>query len=56
MLRVTELKLPLDHGEGELRAAILARNPEDARSAMIEHLDKVHQRFSASWRQAHPPA
>ncbi|MBS0500098.1 MAG: FadR family transcriptional regulator [Burkholderiaceae bacterium] len=39
-----------------VRAAILARNPEDARSAMIEHLDKVHQRFSASWRQAHPPA
>jgi DNA-binding FadR family transcriptional regulator len=32
--------------------AIAARNPAAAREAMHEHMDKFHQRFSASWRRA----
>lgn len=32
--------------------AIQARDPEAARAAMHEHMDKSHQRFSASWRRA----
>lgn len=36
-------------------AAIAARNPEAARAAMHEHMDKSHQRFSASWRRARAP-
>jgi DNA-binding FadR family transcriptional regulator len=33
-------------------AAILAHDPQAARSAMQVHLDKSHARFSASWRRA----
>lgn len=33
-------------------AAITARDPDAARRAMHEHMDKSHQRFSASWRKA----
>jgi DNA-binding FadR family transcriptional regulator len=32
--------------------AIAARDPDGARRAMHEHMDKSHQRFSASWRRA----
>jgi DNA-binding FadR family transcriptional regulator len=35
-----------------IRDAIAARNPEAARAAMHAHMDKAHQRFSASWRRA----
>jgi len=39
-------------GEHELILdAIAARDPAAARSAMHEHMDKFHQRFSASWRR-----
>jgi DNA-binding FadR family transcriptional regulator len=34
--------------------AIAARDANAARSAMHEHMDKAHQRFSASWRRARP--
>ncbi|HSV57428.1 MAG TPA: FadR/GntR family transcriptional regulator [Variovorax sp.] len=37
-----------------IRDAIAARNPEAARNAMHTHMDKSHQRFSASWRRAKP--
>jgi DNA-binding FadR family transcriptional regulator len=37
-----------------IRDAIAARNPEAARAAMHTHMDKSHQRFSASWRRAKP--
>ncbi|VTU19311.1 FadR/GntR family transcriptional regulator [Variovorax sp. PBL-E5] len=36
-------------------AAIVARDPDAARMAMHEHMDKAHQRFSVSWRRAHAP-
>ena len=40
-------------GEHEaIRDAIAARDPVAARSAMHHHMDKAHQRFSASWRRA----
>ncbi len=32
--------------------AIAARDPAAARDAMHQHMDKFHQRFSASWRRA----
>ncbi|MDB5732017.1 MAG: transcriptional regulator, GntR family [Variovorax sp.] len=35
--------------------AIAARDAQAARAAMHEHMDKSHQRFSASWRRAHAP-
>lgn len=35
-----------------IRDAIAARDAAAARSAMHEHMDKSHQRFSASWRRA----
>ncbi|MDM0055837.1 FadR/GntR family transcriptional regulator [Variovorax fucosicus] len=35
-----------------IRDAIVARDPAAARAAMHEHMDKSHQRFSASWRRA----
>jgi len=35
-----------------IQAAIVARDPLAARGAMHHHMDKSHQRFSASWRQA----
>jgi DNA-binding FadR family transcriptional regulator len=35
-----------------IRDAIAARDPEAARAAMHAHMDKAHQRFSASWRRA----
>ncbi|MEO5737111.1 MAG: FadR/GntR family transcriptional regulator [Variovorax sp.] len=35
-----------------IRDAIVARDPDAARAAMHEHMDKSHQRFSASWRRA----
>ena len=35
-----------------IRDAIAARDAEAARSAMHVHMDKSHQRFSASWRRA----
>lgn len=35
-----------------IQAAIVARDPVAARAAMHQHMDKSHQRFSASWRQA----
>jgi DNA-binding GntR family transcriptional regulator len=31
--------------------AIAARDPAAARDAMHQHMDKFHQRFSASWRR-----
>jgi DNA-binding FadR family transcriptional regulator len=35
-----------------VRDAIAARDAEAARAAMHAHMDKSHQRFSASWRRA----
>ncbi len=35
-----------------IRDAIVARDASAARTAMHEHMDKSHQRFSASWRRA----
>jgi DNA-binding FadR family transcriptional regulator len=35
-----------------IRDAIAARDADAARSAMQVHMDKSHQRFSASWRRA----
>ncbi len=35
-----------------IRDAVVARDAEAARSAMHVHMDKSHQRFSASWRRA----
>ncbi|KWT82755.1 MULTISPECIES: FadR/GntR family transcriptional regulator [unclassified Variovorax] len=35
-----------------IRDAIAARDAEGARRAMHVHMDKSHQRFSASWRRA----
>ncbi|MDM0114657.1 FadR/GntR family transcriptional regulator [Variovorax sp. J22R133] len=35
-----------------IRDAIAAHDPDAARAAMHEHMDKSHQRFSASWRRA----
>ena len=35
-----------------VRDAIAARDATAARAAMHEHMDKAHQRFSASWRRA----
>lgn len=35
-----------------IRDAISARDAAAARAAMHEHMDKSHQRFSASWRRA----
>ncbi|MEJ8854727.1 FadR/GntR family transcriptional regulator [Variovorax robiniae] len=32
--------------------AIVARDPDAARAAMHAHMDKSHQRYSASWRRA----
>jgi len=37
-----------------IRDAVAARDAEAARAAMHEHMDKSHQRFSASWRRAKP--
>ena len=37
-----------------IRDAIAARDPQAARAAMHIHMDKSHQRFSASWRRAKP--
>ena len=34
-----------------IRDAIAARDPAAARAAMHEHMDKSHQRLSASWRR-----
>lgn len=36
-------------------AAIRDRNPDAARAAMQQHMDKSHARFNASWRKANPP-
>ncbi|MBA3771262.1 MAG: FadR family transcriptional regulator [Ramlibacter sp.] len=36
--------------------AIRARDAQGARSAMQQHMDKSHSRFSASWRRANRPA
>jgi DNA-binding FadR family transcriptional regulator len=38
-----------------VEAAIMARDPDAARTAMHEHMDRAHQRFSVSWRRAHAP-
>jgi DNA-binding FadR family transcriptional regulator len=38
-----------------IEAAIAARDADAARSAMHDHMDKSHQRFSVSWRRAHAP-
>ncbi|HYP71443.1 MAG TPA: FadR/GntR family transcriptional regulator [Variovorax sp.] len=38
----------------DIRDAIAARDAEAARTAMHIHMDKSHQRFSASWRRAKP--
>ncbi len=35
-------------------AAIRAHDGEAARTAMQQHMDKAHSRFSASWRRANP--
>ncbi len=35
-----------------VRDAIASRDAAAARAAMHEHMDKAHQRFSASWRRA----
>ncbi|HJS03695.1 MAG TPA: FadR/GntR family transcriptional regulator [Variovorax sp.] len=35
-----------------IRDAIAAHDPAGARAAMHAHMDKSHQRFSASWRRA----
>ena len=35
-----------------IRDAIVGRDAIEARRAMHEHMDKSHQRFSASWRRA----
>lgn len=35
--------------------AVAARDPAAAREAMHHHMDKFHQRFSASWRRAKAP-
>lgn len=35
-----------------IRDAIAARDAEGARTSMHEHMDRSHQRFSASWRRA----
>jgi DNA-binding FadR family transcriptional regulator len=35
-----------------IRDAIAARDADAARKAMHEHMDRSHQRFSASWRRA----
>ena len=35
-----------------IQAAVVARDPVAARAAMHQHMDKSHQRLSASWRQA----
>ncbi len=35
-----------------IRDAVAARDPTAAREAMHAHMDKSHQRFSASWRRA----
>ncbi|GAA4338041.1 FadR/GntR family transcriptional regulator [Variovorax defluvii] len=35
-----------------IRDAIASRDPASARAAMHAHMDKSHQRFSASWRRA----
>ncbi len=35
-----------------IRDAIAARDADRARAAMHEHMDRSHQRFSASWRHA----
>lgn len=40
---------------GAVEAAIVARDPEAARAAMHEHMDRAHQRFSVSWRRSHTP-
>ena len=37
-----------------IRDAIAARDADAARTAMHIHMDKSHQRFSASWRRAKP--
>jgi len=37
-----------------IRDAIAAHEPAAARTAMHAHMDKSHQRFSASWRRAKP--
>lgn len=37
-----------------IRDAIAARDADAARTAMHTHMDKSHQRFSASWRRAKP--
>lgn len=37
-----------------IRDAIAARDADAARAAMHTHMDKSHQRFSASWRRAKP--
>jgi DNA-binding FadR family transcriptional regulator len=39
----------------KIQAAIAARDPQAARAAMHEHMDQAHQRFTASWENAHPP-
>jgi DNA-binding FadR family transcriptional regulator len=36
--------------------AIRAHDPQAARAAMQQHMDKSHSRFSASWRRANHPA
>ncbi len=36
-----------------VRLAIEAHEPNAARAAMHEHLDRAHKRFSASWRRNH---
>jgi DNA-binding FadR family transcriptional regulator len=38
-----------------IQEAIFARDPQAARAAMHEHMDRAHQRFSVSWRRAHAP-
>ena len=38
-----------------VRDAIAAKHAGAARDAMHAHMDKAHQRFSASWRRAKPP-
>lgn len=48
---VTSWRMAIAEHEAIL-AAITARDADAARSAMHGHMDKSHQRFSASWRRA----
>jgi DNA-binding FadR family transcriptional regulator len=48
---VPSWRMAINEHEAVLEA-IRAHNPAGARSAMQQHMDKSHSRFSASWRRA----